>query len=246
MTQLSRKQCADLLGISLSTFQRRVKKGIYGAGVKTGPLKTDEVWYSFTDIGLPEPEPCGADSAPEPEPEQHPESGPYQPEPCVGELSPRSEPEPCVPSTERPLSDFELRQAEDLAFAEAYRTGNATDSLGNTVNGSNERFPVSGQATLLGPAVRELPPRTPRTGTAHMNPALLSDSPSDTAARNPQEGPGSTRYGSALAAGYTQDHYNADMEDWRRRRGAPSMSQQREAQERSEALIHAAFPRGSR
>jgi hypothetical protein len=234
LSQLSRKQCADLLGISLSTFQRRVKAGKYGAGTKTGPLKTDEVWYTFPDIGLPEPT---REEVPRALPEPV-----VTPEPKSEEV-PRSSPEP-EPVVTREPSDFELRQQADLAFAEAYRRGDVTDSMGNTVNGSNEKYPVSGLVTVLGPKPVALPPLGPRTGTRHMDPALLSDTPTDRPLRNPQLGDGSTQQGSPLGAGYTQEQYDADMQDWRRRRGLPSMSQQREAIERSEALIHAAFPRG--
>jgi len=52
---------------------------------------------------------------------------------------------------------------------------------------------------------------------------------------------GFTRSGQPLAAGISQESYNAMMKDWSRSHGGPSMSEQREAVERSKATINDAF-----
>lgn len=258
---LLRKECAYLLGISTATFDRRVRAGRYGAGVKQGEGKTAERWFSYADIGLEEPK------QPEPSSEEFPRTLPEpcvsesDTEPCGSDSDPESsksnfdlpDPEPCVtePVTEpmvgqvvRPPSAIEMREAADRAFAEAYLAGEATDSCGNTVSQTNERFPVSGQATLLGPAVKLDVPRTPRTGTLHMQPELLSDFPNPDAVANPQTGAGYTNQGWTLAAGYSREQYDRDLSDWRRRKGAPSMSQQAAKIHNDAAFIRAAFPRG--
>jgi hypothetical protein len=224
--KLSRTDAARHLGISLSTFDRYVRAGkitvIRGEKNKLGK---QTLWVDFPEI----PEPTAAQ--PEPEPEPLPIQGQ---EPQLPEIKPAPTP--------REWSDHERRIADDLAFADAFKRGEATDSLGNTINGINERWPTQGSQSLIGKVEHEVP-STPRTGTEHMNPALLSDyvDPSKPALVNPQVGTGFTRKGSPLAAGYSQEQYDRDMADWRRRTGAPSMSEQRERQERSVRLINEAF-----
>ncbi|HXJ89138.1 MAG TPA: hypothetical protein VMS18_20135 [Candidatus Binatia bacterium] len=144
---LTRKQCADLLGISLSTFQRRVAKGIYGAGTKIPNEKNpqmSEVLYSYSDLGLPEPGPMQG------------ELPLASPEPLADNLSATV---PTLGETS-PTSNVDLQLTADLAFAEKYKRGEATDSFGNSI-GCNP------QVSALGPI--EPPAPQPRIlGDEHM------------------------------------------------------------------------------
>lgn len=73
----------------------------------------------------------------------------------------------------RPLSGIERKQAEDRLFAERYLAGEATDSAGNNVVGSNERFPSKGAVSLVGPMEPQV--RTRLSTTSHMDAALVGD-----------------------------------------------------------------------
>jgi hypothetical protein len=132
-----------------------------------------------------------------------------------------------------------------MAFAEAYLQNDATDSAGNKIDGTNMRFPRKGMQTLLGPVDHlDLTPPRSRTGTAHMDERLLSDyaDPTRPALKNPQESTDAfTRNGDPLAEGYSQEQYNKDMAAWRGSRGGLSMSEQRQAVERSRRLINESF-----
>lgn len=224
---LSRKQAADLLGISISTLQRRTKAGIYQA-MKTGVGQFAEVTYTHAGIGLREP----------------------QPEIAVEKPQPASEPAIIPPKPEP--SSIDLKSEEDRKFAEAYLAGEATDSSGNRADGTNRRFPSKGMQSLLGPVPKPEPP-TPATGTAHMDPALLSDWPDPTGAKplispgGPQTAKtGFTRHGVPLAAGYTQEQYDADMRKWQRNGGGRSEGEMEEAIRRSKELILSTFPKADR
>lgn len=154
MKTLSKKDVCALLGISPKTLQRRMAKGQYKF-TRTGEGRFSEVAFTFADIGLPEPvEPTTAPDVPVSAPE-------LEPTPALG---------PVIP--ERPLSNIELRTIEDAVFADHYKQGLVTDSAGNNVNGTNEKFP-SGPITLLGP--RQPEQKRKASGASHMDPKLVAD-----------------------------------------------------------------------
>jgi len=218
----------------MSTLNRRMKIGRYKF-TKTGEGQYAEVSLTHTDLGLPEPfvqiiEPIVLTPAPEVEPE----------------------PETFAPT---PLGPIELKDEEDQRFAEAYRAGEATDSAGNRIDGTNKLWPNKGVQSLVG--VREdydandLGFRNVNE-QSHMDQRLLG---TNDRAGNPivDDGwkmgepepvktiQGFTRSGEPLAAGLSQETYNRMMKDWRRSVREPSMSEQREAVERSKAVIREAF-----
>lgn len=223
---LSRKQAAALLGISISTLQRRTRSGQYQA-TKTGAGQFADVAYTHSGIGLPEPEVA---SPVEPPPEPKP----------IEVLPPKPEP-----------SAIDTRIEADRQFAQSYLSGEATDSSGNRVDGTNRKFPTVGAVSLLGPR-RPPEPKKPQSGTAHMDPRLLSDSPDPTGApplipRGPQESKtGFTVHGSPLAAGISQEAYDEMTAAWRRNGGGRSMGEQEMATRRSKDVIHSAFPKADR
>jgi hypothetical protein len=127
---MTKKQVCALIGISPKTLERRMAKGVYKF------TRTDEGQYahvSFThaDVGLPEPAPAS-------EPV-------ISPAPAVPEPIPEPEFAPV------PLGAVELQREADERFAQDYKRGEATDSAGNTINGTNARWPTKGIQTLLGP-----------------------------------------------------------------------------------------------
>lgn len=158
MKTLTKKEAIELLGISPKTLQRRMASGQYKF-TRNGEGQYAEVTFTYADLGLPEPaEPAPiapvveSVTAPEPEP------------------APTSEPEP-VP--QRPLSNVDLRMIEDQIFADHYKQGLVTDSSGNTINGTNEKYPNVGPVTLLGPREPQQKPKA--SGTVHMDPRLVAD-----------------------------------------------------------------------
>ncbi len=235
--KLSRSEAAQHLGISLSTFDRYVKAG--KITVEYGPenrLGKRTVWVDFPEITEPcsnFEQPSAANSATD---ERSPESG---------ERSSSRFEEPCSKFEQREPSNVDERIASDLAFADLYRAGLVTDSSGNTINGTNAKFPNKGIQSLLGP-VERTEPKISRTGTAHMDPALLSDhvGPLSNPVRNPQESAsGFTRSGSPLAAGLSREQYDAMMRDWRRSGGGRSESEMERAQRNTLRAINEAFPK---
>jgi len=92
-------------------------------------------------------------------------------------VEPRPEPEPDIRQPDafapRPLSNIERKQAEDRKFAERYIAGAETDSAGNNIIGSNDRFPSKGAVSLVGPLEPRV--RTRLSTTSHMDAALVGD-----------------------------------------------------------------------
>jgi len=149
---MTKKEATDLLCISDSTMTRRMKSGRY-TFTRTGDGQYAPVSFTYSDLGLPEPvtlpQVVGAS-------ETVPESGTH-PEPASN-LEALPEPEsnfdsPSTNSVERPLDPIEQQRQSDLAFAEAFKRGEATDSAGNRIDGSNAERPTLGQTSLLGPSV---------------------------------------------------------------------------------------------
>jgi hypothetical protein len=227
---LTKKEACEWLGISPSTLQRRTKSGQYTA-TRIGTGQFAELRYTFTGIGRPELE----EIIPDPEPE---------------ELEAEDQPVEVLPPQPEP-SPIDLKAEADRRFAEDYRAGLVTDSSGNKVDGTNERFPTYGAVPLTGPQERE--PKKPQSGCSHMNPALLSDRPDPTGAAPliPNGGPqtakkGFTQHGEPLAAGLSQEAYDEMLHSWKRNGGGRSMGEQEMAQRRSKDAVLSAFPKAQR
>lgn len=119
-------------------------------------------------------------------------------------------------------------------FASRFLAGLETDSMGNKVDGTNERW-LTERPSLIGPRERQPEPR-PDT-QAHMDQRLIES-------QRTFAGPAIER--PALADGYSEDAYLADVRQWHRSHGGQmslSMSEQRQAIERSNAAIRRSFPR---
>jgi hypothetical protein len=143
---LNRQQACELLHISTTTLWRRIKAGTYTSNRGEGQFAA--LSFTYADLGLTEPT---SEPTPAPEPTRNPapsKVGHYEDEPALR-----------APS----------REDADRSFAEAYRSGDATDSAGNKIDGTNERFRTKGIQSLLGPVEIE---RTPVGTTDHMHPAL--------------------------------------------------------------------------
>lgn len=227
---LTKKEAAALLGISLRTLDRRMAKGVY-TFTRTGEGQYAELSFTHAGIGLPEPAPV------------------VVPVPAV---TVEDEPEPqFAPS---PLGPIELKAEADQRFADDFKRGEATDSIGNRIDGTNRKWPNKGAQSLIGSADMYDPADLglgPVDYQAHMDQALLgtNDSlgnPVDSSWKMSDPKPdqtlqGFTRGGSPLATGITQEAYNLMLKDWRRSHGGPSMGEQREAVERSIASINESF-----
>lgn len=225
---LTKKEACKLLGISPRTLDRRMAKGQYKF-TRSGVGQFAELSFTHADIGLPEPAP-------------------------VVELVPAVTVEPEPQFAPSPLSESELRAEADQRFADDFKRGKATDSLGNKIDGTNEKWPLKGAQSLVGirddydPSDLGLGPVNHQ---AHMDQRLIgtNDSLGNPVANDgwkmgdpkPDHTTGRTRSGQTLAPGITQEAYNIAMKDWRRSHGGPSMSESREAQERSKANIAASF-----
>ncbi len=231
---MTTEDALELLQISRTTLYRRIKSGQYQVTKGVGKFSADS--FTHAGLGLPEPTPeptaevislhCAEKSKPEPVR-------------VIGEITePRN-------LTGRPDNTEE----QDAAFAAAYRAGEATDSIGNTIDGQNKRFPSKGAQSLIGvPRPEET---TPLDTQAHMNKALLGTYTSDgqriqQKRHSFESGEGFTRGGVALCAGLSQETYDAMMKSHDKRGGRPSMSQQAEAVWRAEENIRRAFPKGER
>jgi hypothetical protein len=135
------------------------------------------------------------------------------------------------------VGSYEDAPAEPT-FAEKFKAGEATDSMGNDLFKPN---PVS----LLGPVVVDRTPPAP--AQSHMDPKLLSDyvdpHHAPLVSRTINEGQGFTRSGEPLAHGLSQETYDGMMADWRRSGGGRSESEMEQQIRRSKAAINAAFKR---
>jgi hypothetical protein len=211
---MTKKEVCDLLNISPKTLQRRMSKGQYTFS-RTGEGQYAELSFTFADIGLPEPTPA----APEPTPAL--ETAP---------AAPTVEPTPEPTFAPSPLGTIELARQADERFADDFRRGEATDSLGNKIDGTNKLWPNKGAQSLVGSAdMYDNLDGTPTETQTHMNPALIG---APDASNTPRH---------SFDKGMDDAAYEQSMRDWRRRGGGLSGSQQREAVERSKAVINDAF-----
>jgi hypothetical protein len=127
---MTKDEVCQLLGISPKTLQRRMTKGVY-TFTRNGTGQYAPVSFTHTDIGLPEP----LVTVPVIE---------------VQLPAPVTAPEPIVTAPTR-LSPIEFKWQQDVAFADLFKRGEATDSCGNTITSTNAKWPTKGTPSLLGP-----------------------------------------------------------------------------------------------
>lgn len=162
----SKKQAAQMLGVSLRTLDRHISAGKIAVERTEAGRFEQSVTISLEALGRYL---NISDEAQLRERLGLPAGDKLSPPQTEDKLS--GHPEPSQTGAERPeLPPLAQRTVDDLDFAERYLRGEVPDSAGNYVDGRNARW--SETVTLLGPAVPPLPP--PDT-QAHMNPALLSD-----------------------------------------------------------------------
>lgn len=214
---MTKSEACQLLNISPKTLERRMKAGVYKF-TRNGEGQYAELSFTHSDLGLPEPVPT-----PEPVPEPTPAPA-VETAPAVSVPAPEPEPK-FVPA---PLGPIERQQEADERFAQDYKRGLVTDSLGNKISGANDSRPTLGAVSLIGDIDQTQRPAIDMQ--SHMNPALIGAPDAINAERHPFD------------RGLSDEDLAAMRSDWRRRHGnAPSMSEQREAIERSKANINAAF-----
>jgi len=161
MTKVTKTEAAKLLGIGLTTIKKRMREGtIKFTRITAEQTRVGEqtCFFTYEDLGLQEPAPA-PDIAVAPE---------YDDPKSEGFVAPCNETQPPE------LSETERKEREDREFAQAYLAREATDSCGNTVDGTNRRFPTKGSQSLLG-QVESVPTTRVQTQT-HMNPELLGTS----------------------------------------------------------------------
>ena len=158
---------------------------------------------------------------PEPVPEPTPE-----PVPVVETAPAVPEPTPEPKSAPRPLSDIELQREADERFAQDYKRGTATDSLGNKIGCVNDTRPTLGAVSLIGNI--DATQRPAIDSQSHMT-SPIGDADAINMPRH------------SFDKGLSDDDLAAMRSDWRRRGGGPSMSEQRQAVEHSKAAIRKAF-----
>ncbi len=220
MTLLTKQQVCDLLGISPSTLDRRVRAGKIKCRRNPGAERFQTaVTFDRAEIEhlIPKRAPA-LDPAPAP----------------VGVLL--AQPAPTVASLPCKI------KPDNRTFAEKFLDRDAADSMGNKADGSNAHF-QSGAQSLLGPITPDHGP--PVDTQSHMNPALLGTN--DTLGNPitvPVAAEGFTRGGSPLAHGLSQETYDAMMNDWKRSGGGRSESEQEQQIRRSNQNISRSFPRG--
>jgi hypothetical protein len=226
---LNKKQVCELLHISNSTLDRRMKDGTYKFTKAAGQF--GEVTFTRADLGLP--------ALPE-------IKLPYQ---DTEPVSISCKPKHFI----MPTPAIEKKQNEDLAFASRYLAGAATDSFGSKVDGTNDLCPTTGAATLVNVPVKEFQP--PADSQSHIKPELLSSNDSwgnpiekphtDWHGGEPAAPEGFTDKGIALAPGLSQSDYDAMMQQYRRRcpKGR-SESEFETKQRRDVRTVLESFPRG--
>jgi len=214
---LTKSEACQLLNISPKTLERRMKAGVYKF-TRNGAGQYSELSFTYSDLGLPErvPEPTPTPE-PVPEPTPVPETAP-----AVQEPTPTPEPK----SAPAPLGPIEQQREADERFAQDYKRGLVTDSLGNKISGTNDSRPTLGAVSLVGNIDQTQRPAIDTQ--AHMT-SPIGDADAINAPRHPFD------------RGLSDDDLAAMRSDWRRRHGGPSMSEQREAIDRSKANINAAF-----
>lgn len=156
--KLTKHEVCQLLGIKYSTLGRWMREGKIAferdpdwkakRGECTVHFDRDEVQRLLTPVSTAK----------------------FAAHPPAQGLPPGSKPPTAHPEIPLPYQDEPKPDTRD--FAQRYRDGDETDSLGNEIGGYNENFPTTG-STLLGPIVPYTPPPVNRDTASHMSPALV-------------------------------------------------------------------------
>jgi hypothetical protein len=232
MTTLTKIEAAKLLGIGLTTLKKRMREGTVKFTRTAAQSRPGErtVYFTYEDLGMVEVLPTSSDIAIAPQYDDPAPELVRAHKLCTREQSP-----------------LEAQQEADRRFAEAYYAGEATDSAGNFIDGTNRRFPGKGSQTLLGPV--EDVPRTIADTQNHMRPELqgtsrtISGSDGETVAH---AGSDNHPLNSAFRTDAHRKAHAESLREWNRGRSgwdALSQSEQRQAIELSNARIHRAFPK---
>lgn len=237
MKTLNKLQAARALGISPRTLATRMKSGaVQYTKLEGAKIGEQSVSFTYEQLSIPEPS-----AAPAPVVHDVQIAPQYNDDPKPDRFT-----HYMTKVRNRP-SEVDEKAAEDQAWAEAYREGRVTDSLGNRSDGTNERWPNQGSVSLLGPITVDHGP--PAETQAHMIPGLLGTNDTEgNAAQVPRWGfecgEGFTRGGSQLDKGISQENYDAMMRDWNRRGGGRSEGDQERASLQAVQNINRSFPRG--
>jgi hypothetical protein len=219
---MNKKQACELLHISNSTLDRRMKDGTYKYTKQAGQF--GEVSFTRADLGLSEVQ-------------KYEIPLPYQ------------DPAPVRVAYKPPqLEAIEKKELEDLHFASRYIAGAATDSFGNTIDGNNAGCPTKGTASLVkrGP----IDPVTPSETQSHMKPELLSNynvelPHKDWHGGEPAEPQGFTNAGVALCPGISQEDYDGMMVQFLKRNPKGRSEAEYETKQRRDVrTILQSFPKG--
>jgi hypothetical protein len=206
---MTKKQVLELLHISNSTLDRRMKDGTYKFTKAAGQF--GEVTFTREGLGLP--------ALPE-------IKLPYQDDPEPTRI--RCERKHFI----RPTPAIEKKQQEDLAFATAYKMGQATDSFGNRIDGSNDLCRETGAATLVPVPVRDYAAPHRTNTQAHMSSVHYVDTDVPSGNDNP------------LNPGVDPSTLDAMRFQFSRSVGSPSQSEMAAKAWNDRRNINASFPRG--
>ncbi len=147
MKLLNKKEAAAALGISVRNFERRIQHGKIKGVTDSTRGQFGQKFYSYSTLGLIDPEERKASPADVPV------------NPIYEEPSPMDE-RSASSFVPRELSPREQKQLDDSQFAEAYKSGDATDSFGNRIGNA--------KVSLLGPVVESHEKPARQFGDSHM------------------------------------------------------------------------------
>jgi len=232
---LNKAEAARALGISLRTLANRMQAGtVKYTKVENARIGEQSVFFTLEGLGLREPSAA---------PVQHdvPINSNY-------EDAPAPKPAPVQAAKHNQPSEIDAKAAEDAAWAQAYREGRVTDSMGNKIDGTNAKWPNRGTVSVLGPVTVD--PGPPVETQSHMHQGLLG---TNTTEGVPVEAPrwgfenepeAFTRSGRPLCAGLSQENYDSMMKDWNKRGGGRSQCEMEIASRRAVDNISNSFPKG--
>jgi hypothetical protein len=211
---MNKHEAAELLNVSVRTLDNLMAAGKV-TFTKNGDSKFAPVSFTHADLGLqPEPAPSAVCAE---------VALPYQDEPV--------RPAEVTATPRFPIHKIDIiKRDADEDFATAYREGRASDSAGNKIDGTNDRHPVRGMESLLGP--QNPMPRVRPDPTSHMTPGTVGEAGNDRV-ENPVD---SDAFADLLNPGHTER-----MKDLYRQCGVRPLSAQQQKERSDKLAIHAAF-----
>jgi hypothetical protein len=245
---MNKAEAAALLGVSAKTLQRGVASGKYKC-TRTGTPPFTTLSFTRADLGLSDDPSycvqCAADedcfnsecacavceAASIAIDAMEPASSavcaevalPYQDEPV--------RPVAVTATPRFPIHRIDVTKHDaDQNFAEAYLKGEATDSAGNRIDGTNKQWPNKGTQSLIGP--QDPMPRVRPDTTSHMTPGTVGEAGNDRV-ENPID---SDAFAELLDPGHIER-----MKDLYRQCGVRPLSAQQQKERSDKLAIHAAF-----